>query len=147
MWLVCVIAVLAVWAYRSRVAVRQGDDRAGFALTGLTACLISPVTWVHHLVWLIPALIVLVDTAQRRLDEGHRDRRVLPVVCVGLYVVLCSSVVWLWRWDSTGLDAFLGANAYVWITLGLLLVRPGPHGPRPPGAAAPVVTDAAGATR
>lgn len=146
-WLVCVIAVLAVWAYRSRVAVRQGDDRAGFALTGLTACLISPVTWVHHLVWLIPALIVLVDTAQRRLDEGHRDRRVLPVVCVGLYVVLCSSVVWLWRWDSTGLDAFLGANAYVWITLGLLLVRPGPHGPRPPGAAAPVVTDAAGATR
>ncbi|MFJ1750716.1 glycosyltransferase 87 family protein [Streptomyces sp. NPDC088116] len=146
-WLACALAVLAVWAYRSRVAVRQGDDRTGFALTGLTACLVSPVTWVHHLVWLIPALIVLADTALRRLDEGHRDRRVLPLVCAGLYVVLCSSVVWLWRWDSTGPDAFLGANAYVWITLGLLLVRPGPHGPRPPGAAPAVVTDAAGATR
>ena len=40
-----------------------GDDRVGFALTGLTACLISPVTWVHHLVWLLPGLVVLVAGA------------------------------------------------------------------------------------
>ncbi|MEU3186105.1 glycosyltransferase 87 family protein [Streptomyces sp. NPDC006923] len=129
LWLVCVLAVLAVWAYRARAAVRDGDDRAGFALTGLAACLVSPVTWVHHLVWVIPALIVLTDTALSR-RPGDRDRRVLSAVCAALYVVLCSSVVWLWRWNSTGPDAFLGANTYVWITLGLLVFLPG-HRRRP----------------
>lgn len=156
LWLVCVLAVLAVWAHRARAAVRDGDDRTGFALTGLAACLVSPVTWVHHLVWLIPALLVLTDTA---LSRDSRGRRLPLAVCATLYVILCSSVVWLWRWNSTGLEAFFGANAYVWITLGLLLVRPGPEekrlapgpGPGPrarrlPGATT-VVTDGAAATR
>ncbi|WP_411113779.1 glycosyltransferase 87 family protein [Streptomyces sp. 029-5] len=157
-WLVCVLAVLAVWAYRARAAVRDGDDRTGFALTGLAACLVSPVTWVHHLVWLIPALLVLTDSALSR-EPGARRRSL--VVCAALYVVLCSSVVWLWRWDSTGPAAFLGANAYVWITLGLLLVPPGPDertrpvsgpgaGPRVrrlPGAETAAVTDGVAATR
>ncbi|MEV7872099.1 glycosyltransferase 87 family protein [Streptomyces sp. NPDC088124] len=120
-WALCVLAVLAVWAYRARAAVRDGDDQAGFALTGLAACLVSPVTWVHHLVWLIPALIVLADAAVSGTEGG---RRALRAVCAGVHVVLCSSVVWLWRWDSTGPDAFLGANTYVWITLGLLLFLP-----------------------
>ncbi|MFD5752359.1 glycosyltransferase 87 family protein [Streptomyces sp. NPDC127033] len=145
LWALCVLAVLAVWAYRARAAVRAGDDRAGFALTGLAACLVSPVTWVHHLVWLIPALIALADAAVSGTDGGRRAPR---AVCVGTYVVLCSSVVWLWRWDSTGPDAFLGANTYVWISLGLLLFLP-PRRRTPPYAdgSAGVVTNAVGATR
>ncbi|MFE7122749.1 glycosyltransferase 87 family protein [Streptomyces sp. NPDC057617] len=138
LWLACVLAVLALWAYRARAAVRDGDDRAGFALTALAACLVSPVTWVHHLVWVIPALVVLTDSALRR---EQRERRALLAVCAVLYVILCSSVVWLWRWDSTGLGAFLGANAYVWITLGLLLVRPWPHS-RPVPETTPLAAEA-----
>jgi alpha-1,2-mannosyltransferase len=122
-WLVCVAAVLAVWAYRARAAVRAGDDRAGFALTGLAACLVSPVTWVHHLVWIVPALIVLIDTALLPDPWGRRRRGPLTL-CAAMYVVLCSSVVWLWRWNSTGPDAFIGANAYAWITVGLLVALP-----------------------
>ncbi|MCL7378494.1 glycosyltransferase 87 family protein [Streptomyces sp. 35G-GA-8] len=153
-WLVCVLAVLAVWAYRSRAAVRDGDDRTGFALTGLAACLVSPVTWVHHLVWLVPALLVLTDSALSR-NPGERRRPL--AMCAALYVVLCSSVVWLWRWDSTGLDAFLGANIYVWITLGLLFVVASPERSarsaaapgtvRLRGAPTAVVTDGVAATR
>ena len=37
----------------------------GLALTGVVMCLVSPVTWVHHLVWLIPGLLLLVDNAFR----------------------------------------------------------------------------------
>lgn len=100
-----------------------GDDRAGFALTGLAACLVSPVTWVHHLVWVVPALVVLTDTALRRDPGGLRDSGLLTL-CAVVYVLLCSSVVWLWRDGATGPDAFVGANAYVWITLGLLVALP-----------------------
>jgi alpha-1,2-mannosyltransferase len=115
-WLVVALAVLGIWAWRARRAAADGDLLGAFALTGLAACLVSPITWVHHLVWLLPSLAILTES-------GLRRRRLLWVVGV-LYVLLCSSVVWLWFDDASGVDGFLGSNTYVWITLGLLLGLP-----------------------
>ena len=47
------VVVLGFWAWRVRRAAAQGDEVAGFVLTGITGCLVSPFTWVHHLVWLL----------------------------------------------------------------------------------------------
>ncbi|MEU7381906.1 MULTISPECIES: glycosyltransferase 87 family protein [unclassified Streptomyces] len=110
-WALAVLVVLAVWAWRTRQALRMDDWRAAFALTGLVPCLISPITWVHHLVWLLPSFAVL----------AHARRLWIAAV---LYGLLCSSVVWLWFDDASGLGGFLGSNTYVWITLGLLLALP-----------------------
>jgi alpha-1,2-mannosyltransferase len=121
-WAAGVIVLLAVWAVRVRRATAAGDHAAGFALTGVLACLISPVTWVHHLVWLLPALVVLAGAALRE-PEGP-DRRRLLAWAIALPVVLCSSVVWLWSKDSSGIDGFLGGNTYVWIAFGLLFALP-----------------------
>ena len=60
-WVVCVVAVLGFWAWRVRAAARVGDDLGGLALTGILGCLISPVTWVHHCVWLLPAIVRCID--------------------------------------------------------------------------------------
>jgi alpha-1,2-mannosyltransferase len=111
LWATVVVLVLAVWVVRARRAIVVGDWTAAFALTGLTACLISPITWVHHLVWLLPAFAVLVRA-------GH------PRIAGALYAVMCTSVVWLWFDDSSGIDGFLGSNTYTWVTLGLLLWLP-----------------------
>ncbi|EKX67166.1 DUF2029 domain-containing protein [Streptomyces ipomoeae] len=111
-WALLVAVVLGVCAWRVRTAVRASDWIAAFAVTGLTACLVSPITWVHHLVWLLPSFAVLL-----------RHRRLLPLTAA-LYAVLCSSVVWLWFDGASGIDGFVGSNAYVWITLGLLLGLP-----------------------
>lgn len=113
-WALAVVLVLAVWSWRSHRALGAGDWRGAFALTGLAACLVSPITWVHHLVWLLPSFAVLV--------KGGRLR-----IAGALYAVLCSSVVWLWFDDASGIDGFLGSNTYVWITLGLLLWLPVGH--------------------
>lgn len=110
-WAVAVLLTLCVWAVRARRAAAAGNWAAAFALTGLTACLVSPITWVHHLVWLLPSFAVLVRT-------GH------PRIAGALYAVLCTSVVWLWFDDASGIDGFLGSNVYTWITLGLLLWLP-----------------------
>lgn len=122
-WALGVIVLLCLWAWRVRRAVAAGDELAGFALTGLTACLVSPVTWVHHLVWVIPALVVLTDAGLRREKDDPGRRRLLRWAGV-LYVILCSSFVWLWSWDASGIDGFLGSNTYVWISLGLLIALP-----------------------
>ncbi|MFF3615246.1 glycosyltransferase 87 family protein [Streptomyces sp. NPDC002580] len=111
LWATAALLVLCVWARRSSRALADEDWTAAFALTGLASCLVSPVTWVHHLVWLLPSFAVLL-------------RRRRPRVAAALYGVLCSSVVWLWFDDASGLDGFLGGNAYTWITLGLLLRLP-----------------------
>ncbi|MFI6369597.1 glycosyltransferase 87 family protein [Streptomyces sp. NPDC050546] len=110
-WAVAVLLILGVWALRVRRAVAGQDWTAAFALTGLAACLVSPITWVHHLVWLLPSFAVLVRTGR-------------PRIAGALYAVLCTSVVWLWFDDASGVDGFLGSNTYAWITLGLLLWLP-----------------------
>ncbi|WP_346540134.1 glycosyltransferase 87 family protein [Micromonospora sp. DPT] len=122
-WLLLVLAALGVWAWRSRAAVAVGDEATGLALTGALMCLVSPVTWVHHLVWLIPALILLVDNAMAAPAHGSR-RRALLAFAVIAYGLLISRIVWAWEKDFTGLDGFLGSNTYVWISLALLVLLP-----------------------
>lgn len=110
-WAVAVLPTLCAWAVRARRAAAAQDWPGAFALTGLTACLVSPITWVHHLVWLLPSFAVL-------LRAGH------PRIAGALYAAMCTSVVWLWFDDASGIDGFLGSNTYTWITLGLLLWLP-----------------------
>ncbi|WP_425825551.1 glycosyltransferase 87 family protein [Streptomyces fractus] len=126
MWWACgALAVAALWAHRVRRA-GAADVRLGIAATGVAACLISPVTWVHHLVWVLPALAVLADRAL----ELPLSRARLAWTGTA-YALLCSSVVWLWRYDSGGVDGFVGGNTFVWLQLGLLYAlvdrRPSDH--------------------
>ncbi|MGP4046612.1 glycosyltransferase 87 family protein [Streptomyces sp. 2A115] len=125
-WVLAALVVLAVWAWRAHRALAVDDFLGAFALTGLAACLVSPITWVHHLVWLLPSFAILVE-------EGLRRGRLLWLAGAA-YVLLCSSVVWLWFDDASGIGGFVGSNAYVWITLGLLLGLPvgQPRVNRPP---------------
>ncbi|MFE0591942.1 glycosyltransferase 87 family protein [Micromonospora echinospora] len=145
LWLLLVAVTVLLWARRSRAAVAVGDEATGFALTGVVMCLVSPVTWVHHLVWLIPALILLVDNAMAAPAGGRRRRGLLAFAAVA-YLVLISRLVWHWERGFGGVDGFVFSNFYVWISLALLVAlpirRPAP-GPAasPPGS---VVVDTAG---
>ncbi len=69
-WLGVVAVVAAVGLTRAVRAARSGDDLAALALCGLTGGLVSPITWTHHLWWVVPAVAVLVRA-------GARDRRAL----------------------------------------------------------------------
>ncbi|MEU8261095.1 glycosyltransferase 87 family protein [Micromonospora sp. NPDC048999] len=134
-WLVLVLATLAAWVWRSRAASAAGDEAVGFALTGITMCLVSPVTWVHHLVWLLPALILLVDNGMAAPARSGRRPILLAAATIG-YVLLISRIIWRFDEDFGGVTGFLGSNTYVWISLGLLLGLPIRH-PATPARGAP----------
>jgi alpha-1,2-mannosyltransferase len=119
-WAALVVVVLAVWAWRARRAVRAGDDAAGVALTALAGCLVSPVTWVHHLVWLLPALLLMFDRSLVR--RGWRRWALLGLLAV-LFGVLSSRLVWVYQSHFGGVGN-LGSNAYVLTSLVLLVVMP-----------------------
>jgi alpha-1,2-mannosyltransferase len=144
LWLLFVVAALAVWAWRTRQAIRAGDEVAGLALTGILGCLISPITWIHHLVWVLPAIVLLFDHAADRSGMGRRERRNLLIFGVIAYAILCSRLVWAFhnRFEGFGV---LGSNAYVLLLVILLFTVPirvsTPAASSVPGSAAPTVED------
>lgn len=70
-----VLLVLAVGMSRALLAARGGAELAGVVLVGLTSVAISPVSWDHHLIWLVPALALL-------LADPARPRRLLAAGAV-----------------------------------------------------------------
>jgi len=42
------------------VLARRGDWLGAAAVTGTTGLLVSPISWTHHWVWILPALVVLM---------------------------------------------------------------------------------------
>ncbi|RFS83713.1 DUF2029 domain-containing protein [Actinomadura spongiicola] len=44
---------------------RRGDWLAATAVTGVTGLLVSPISWAHHWVWILPALAVLIRNGDR----------------------------------------------------------------------------------
>jgi len=85
-WLVAaaVAAVLGVWA--AWACLRAGDRTAGFLAVQITGLLISPISWSHHWVWVLPLLLWCLF--------GPRQRSIsVRALAVGWFVATCSYVV------------------------------------------------------
>ena len=88
-WLAGCLLVLVVGLRRARQAHAAGDEVTALTLTGLTANLVSPMSWTHHLVFLPVAVLILADVAARRRDP-------LPAVAaVIVYALSVMSPIWL----------------------------------------------------
>lgn len=65
-WLAAVVVVL-VYGLRAAVeASREGDELRAVAIIGLVGVLVSPISWIHHLVWVVPAIAVIVGAGRYR---------------------------------------------------------------------------------
>ncbi|HEY0358840.1 MAG TPA: glycosyltransferase 87 family protein [Mycobacteriales bacterium] len=139
LWLTLCLAVFALLLWRAVRAYRAGDDLVGFTLTGLATCLLSPISWTHHLFWVVPATVVLVDVAAGRgLHRGAppwlRARpevvaRVAGGAAVALLGMFLFSVVWPFNHRAgehyvDGPVGVLGENAYAIAVLALLFLLP-----------------------
>jgi alpha-1,2-mannosyltransferase len=109
----------------------RGDELAGVTVTGLTACLISPISWVHHLYWVVPAAVVLVDVAAGTPVAGSWARARPEAVRAAAAVAACvvvgafgSSLVWFFPGGPADLWSILGDNAYVLLVLATVVVLP-----------------------
>ena len=129
LWLVLVLATLVFWAWRVRAAIRVGDEVAGLALTGIVGALISPVSWVHHLVWVLPALVRCVDVGLSS-PRGHRWSLYLGG---SAYVLMTSRLLWWWERRPRPPAELLGSNLYVWFSVALLIFMPICPGGAPTG--------------
>jgi alpha-1,2-mannosyltransferase len=125
-WLLLSAAVLAVGLWRAARAARAGDLLVGVVITGLLTCLVSPISWTHHLYWVVPAVLVLADVAASSRGPRRAGAATAAVVVLGVFA---SSLVWFFGGlqpgpRSGGLGGVLGENAYVLVMLALVVLLP-----------------------
>jgi alpha-1,2-mannosyltransferase len=76
LWVALAIVVAAAGLATAAWASRRGLELLGIVLCGVTGLLVSPVSWTHHWVWVVPGLALLAGGARRGgvAGGGPRDR-------------------------------------------------------------------------
>lgn len=140
-WTACCLATLAltVWAVRRILATR--DDAApvlALMCVALFGLVVSPVSWSHHWVWMVPTLVVLTVLTVRRGDPALG-----VLTAVGLALMVWSPVQLLpehQEADAAWWRQLFGMS-YVWWALaaitvcGLRCATPAASRQRSPGSA------------
>jgi alpha-1,2-mannosyltransferase len=112
-WLPLVALVIGFGIWRAVVASLTGNELLGVALTGLVGVLVSPISWIHHLVWVIPVIAVIVG-------GGDDKRRIgFAFVLAGLFVARLP-YVGVNQLHGDGIAPWL-ENSYGLLCLGLLV--------------------------
>ncbi len=81
LWIVLVAFVVVFGLRKAVSASKRNQELLGVSLVALVTVLASPVSWIHHLVWIVPVLAVLVG-------DGTDRRRVRWAVAVALLFTL-----------------------------------------------------------
>ncbi|MFC4106554.1 glycosyltransferase 87 family protein [Micromonospora zhanjiangensis] len=100
LYLAFAVLMLAVGLTRAANAHADGDELTAFTLVGLTANVISPISWTHHLVFVVPAVVVLVDATLRRRGASRA-----PVRRAGGFAV------------GSGVNGLPGLRAPIWFPM------------------------------
>jgi alpha-1,2-mannosyltransferase len=139
LWVVLAAGLLVVGLWRAVRAAGQGDELVGFTLAGLTGCLVSPISWSHHLYWVVPAAVVLLDVAAGaplsdeapRLVRGHERvvRRTAAAAVGALIAVFCGGLIWIAEAACHGvrcgdLVVLTGEGSYALVMIALLFLLP-----------------------
>jgi hypothetical protein len=88
-WLLAALLFAALGVFLAvRAHRRGGDDASGFALCALTGLLVSPISWTHHWVEAIPALMLMLFKAYRNRSTA------LLVGCALAAAIGYSQITW-----------------------------------------------------
>jgi alpha-1,2-mannosyltransferase len=118
LWLCTVVALALAGLALAIVAGRRGDDARGVSLCALTGLLVSPISWSHHWVLAVPALMLFA------LDASLRRSRAALAAAGAVAIVALVHMIW-WvpvnrpRHSELHLDALqlVYSDAYVLVAM------------------------------
>ena len=126
LWVVAVAAVLGCAVVGVRARHHRGDDLGALVVTAAAGLLVSPVSWNHHYVWCVPALVWLVRRARAPAASRRSGTPARWWVAVILTLVVFVSgpyrffphgddreLAWTWWQHVVG-------DAYVWAAVALV---------------------------
>jgi alpha-1,2-mannosyltransferase len=84
-WLAVSVAVAAVGLAAAAVLHRSGRPVAGWVTCAVTALLVSPISWDHQWVWVVPVLALLADAAVRARGAARWARVALAAAVASVF--------------------------------------------------------------
>jgi alpha-1,2-mannosyltransferase len=66
LWVLCCFAVLALTVWAMRRVLRAGEPTLALICVALFGLVVSPVSWSHHWVWVLPTVLVTAVLGWRR---------------------------------------------------------------------------------
>ena len=117
---------------------RQGEVALAVVSCGVASLLASPVSWLHHFVWVVPMALCLVDSQRACTAPGHRLLalpvwfRVLGWLFVGWVVAAPfgrlpggADVELTWTWQQNLQASVTALLGVAWLVAGLVVARGG----------------------
>ncbi|HIW95892.1 MAG TPA: DUF2029 domain-containing protein [Candidatus Corynebacterium gallistercoris] len=97
LWLVVAVVVTLLVAWAAWAALKGGNRSMAAAIVGVGSCLVSPFSWHHHWVWMVPLLLSLALTIGNYIRAWKPSSFALRQVAdlVGLAVALACAVPYL----------------------------------------------------
>ncbi|HEX3923529.1 MAG TPA: glycosyltransferase 87 family protein [Streptosporangiaceae bacterium] len=84
-WLGLDVVVTAVGLVTAAALHRGGRPVPGWLTCALTGLLVSPISWDHHWVWIVPVLVLFADAAVRAEGARRRAWAALTVAVAAIY--------------------------------------------------------------
>ncbi|HTX27689.1 MAG TPA: glycosyltransferase 87 family protein [Streptosporangiaceae bacterium] len=94
-WIPVAVLVAAAGVVAAGLLDRKGHAMLGLLMAALTGLLVSPVSWDHHWVWVVPGAVVAAHYAVRAWQSGAR--RAAAACGVGAVAV----AAWFGAWPTS----------------------------------------------
>ena len=119
LWTIACFAVLGLTIWAARRVLRADEPELALICVALFGLVVSPVSWSHHWVWALPAVVVGIAVAYRR----HNAALAVVTVAGGL-LVLFSPISLLPEHQETTAATWrqLVGASYVWWALTMIAV-------------------------
>jgi alpha-1,2-mannosyltransferase len=92
-WLVLAVAIGLAGLALAAQAGRRGNDAIGYGLCAVTGLLVSPISWTHHWVMAVPALLLVALALWRRRHEAPGQARFWLALIAALAAIGWTGIV------------------------------------------------------
>ena len=116
-WLVLALVTVALVAWAAWLAVQRDNLPLAVGFVGLGACLVSPFSWYHHWVWIVPLGVAIL------VGVNRAAARVMPAQLAGLVSCLALFLVMV-PFSAVNIEPIVGqlrSSLYVYTGLALII--------------------------
>ncbi|RDH75888.1 DUF2029 domain-containing protein [Mycolicibacterium moriokaense] len=139
LWTLLCFVVLGVTVWATRRLIRSGEPLLALVCVAMFGLVVSPVSWSHHWVWVLPTVLVSGVVA-------YRSRHALlgAVTVAGIALMVWTPITLMPEHHETTASLWrqLAGGSYLWWALAVIVVS-GMAAKGAPESPSPVVDDAA----
>lgn len=127
-WIAAVLVVFVLTCIAVYVAARRHNATVAMALTGISSCLVSPFSWYHHWVWILPLFLAILLSVNNWIGQrlhGWFGAQVAGLASLLVMFIAASPFVTHIVWNAMSyryLDDVNSFGAMVFIGTGVLFI-------------------------